>query len=189
MGRREATHYEVLGVARGAADQEIKQAYHRLARRHHPDAHGPASAAVLEAARRRMVAINAAWAVLGDPERRRDYDAGLGHRPLHTPRPAGSGDTRDGAGPGFPDWFEPDDGVPAAHLEEDLDEEAPRRLADFVVFVPVGVAALAVTTFAFSLVVQWPALFAISIILVPVAVVSFFLTPLVVIATRVRSRP
>jgi len=178
----------VLGVGRGASEQEIKRAYHHLARRHHPDAHGPASAAVLDAARRKMVAVNAAWAVLGDPERRRDYDAGLGHRAVHSTRPpeGGGGDAR--AGPEFPDWFEPDDRVPAAHLEEDIDEEVRRGLADFVVFVPVGIAALAVTTFAFSLVVQWPALFVVSVMLVPLAVVSFFLTPLVVIATRVRSR-
>jgi len=183
------THYEVLGVGPGATHHEVKRAYHRMARRHHPDTHGPASAAVLDSARRKMVDINTAWAVLGDPDRRRDYDVGLGHRP-YRPDP-GTGTRRGVPDPpeGYPEWFEPDDTVPAADLEEDLCESGHRGPADFVVFVPVGMAALAVAAFCFSLVVQWPALFVFSVMLVPLAVVSFLLTPLVVIATRVRSRP
>ncbi len=192
--RHPKTHYEVLGIGSAATHHEVKRAYHRLARRHHPDTHGPASAAVLDSARRKMVEINTAWAVLGDPERRRDYDVGLGHR-RYRPDPenpdANAGTGRRGPDPqvGYPDWFEPDDQVPAADLEEDLDRSGHRGPADFVVFVPVGIAALAVAAFAFSLVVQWPALFVFSVVLVPLAVVSFLLTPLVVIATRVRSRP
>jgi len=183
------TLYEVLGVSRSATQHEIKQAYHRQARRHHPDALGPASAEKLDSARRKMADINAAWAILGDPLRRRDYDMGLGYRPLR-PRPAdGASEAPEAAGAGdeYPDWFEPDQ-VPAADLEEDLDEGRRRGPADFVVFVPVGLAALAVTTFAFSLVVQWPALFMLSVVLVPLAFVGFLAAPLVVIATRVRSR-
>lgn len=62
-------YYSVLGVARTASDKEIKQAYRRLARRHHPDVN-PGDAA----AERRFKEINAAYEVLSDPEKRRQYD-------------------------------------------------------------------------------------------------------------------
>jgi len=181
-----ATHYEVLGVGAGSAHDEIKRAYHRLARRHHPDTHSQASAAVQESARRIMVDINAAWAVLGDPDRRLRYDAELAPRPR--PQPAATPVEEAAAPAGYPDWFEPADEVPAAHLEEDL-HQGPRGPGELIVFVPVGLAALAAVTFAVAMVVQWPTLFAVSLLLVPLALVSFLAAPFVAMATRVRSRP
>ncbi len=59
----------MLGVARSAALAEIKAAYRSLVKRHHPDAGGEAQW---------ILALNAAWEVLGDGERRRRYDASLG---------------------------------------------------------------------------------------------------------------
>lgn len=64
------THYETLGVGRGASAEEIRTAYRRAARDAHPDRHGDASAA-------RMATVNEAWRVLGDPTRRRRYDEEL----------------------------------------------------------------------------------------------------------------
>jgi hypothetical protein len=64
------THYERLGVAPDAGPDEIRRAYRLAARDAHPDRHGDASAA-------RMAAVNEAWHVLGDAERRRRYDASL----------------------------------------------------------------------------------------------------------------
>lgn len=61
-------HYAVLGVARGASAAVIKAAYRALVKRHHPDAGGGSE---------RILALNAAWEVLGDGERRRRYDAFL----------------------------------------------------------------------------------------------------------------
>ena len=69
--------YGVLGVAPGASDAEIKAAYRALVKRHHPDAGGEEAA---------MLALNAAWEVLGDRERRRHYD-----RSRSSPRPAAGG--------------------------------------------------------------------------------------------------
>jgi curved DNA-binding protein CbpA len=58
--------YEVLQVHRGADPVVIRAAYRALARRNHPDFGGNT---------RQMALLNAAWTVLGDPERRAAYDA------------------------------------------------------------------------------------------------------------------
>lgn len=60
-------HYKVLQVDPEAEDEVIAAAYRRLAGKYHPDVAGEAGAA-------RMVAINAAWAVLRDPAGRQAYD-------------------------------------------------------------------------------------------------------------------
>ncbi len=60
--------YKILQVDPEAEDEVISAAYRRLARKYHPDvATGEDSAA-------RMLAINAAWAMVGDPVRRAAYD-------------------------------------------------------------------------------------------------------------------
>jgi curved DNA-binding protein CbpA len=77
------THYQRLGVSPSAAPADIKAAYRELARLHHPDlANG--------SGKHDMAALNEAWRVLGDPERRREYDAKLeaDRRAQERPRPA-----------------------------------------------------------------------------------------------------
>jgi curved DNA-binding protein CbpA len=58
--------YEVLQVHPRAESEVIRAAYRVLARKYHPDHGGDAG---------RMIALNDAWDVLGDPERRAAYDA------------------------------------------------------------------------------------------------------------------
>ncbi len=60
------TLYETLGVKPDASAAVIKQAYKRLAQRHHPDKGGDTEA---------FKAVQNAYAVLSDPERRAHYDA------------------------------------------------------------------------------------------------------------------
>jgi molecular chaperone DnaJ len=57
--------YRVLAVSPQASGAEIKAAYRALVKQHHPDAGGDATT---------ILALNAAWEVLGDPERRADFD-------------------------------------------------------------------------------------------------------------------
>jgi len=65
----EKDYYQVLGVAKNATAAEIKKAYRKLARRHHPDAN-PGS----KEAEERFKEISAAHDVLGDEDKRKRYD-------------------------------------------------------------------------------------------------------------------
>lgn len=58
-------YYSILGVQRGATDDEIKQAFRRLAMKHHPDRGGD---------QLKFQDINEAYGVLGDPQKRAEYD-------------------------------------------------------------------------------------------------------------------
>lgn len=62
-------YYAVLGVSKGASQDEIKRAYRKLARKHHPDVN-PGDAGGED----RFKAVSEAYHVLGDPERRQKYD-------------------------------------------------------------------------------------------------------------------
>lgn len=74
-------HYQVLGVDRGAARTEIRNAHRRLVHVLHPDRHHGASEAERRLAERRMREINQAWSVLSDEARRSDYDRTLAPGP------------------------------------------------------------------------------------------------------------
>ncbi|MBS3958450.1 MAG: DnaJ domain-containing protein [Xanthomonadaceae bacterium] len=102
-------YYAALGVEPGAGDAEIKQAFRRLARKYHPDVSKE------KGAEDRFKAVNEAYEVLRDREKRAEYDAlrAAGHAPGATFRappgyhrrsgPAGAGPE---AGAAFSDFFE-----------------------------------------------------------------------------------
>jgi curved DNA-binding protein len=62
-------YYSTLGVSKTATEKEIKQAYRKLARKHHPDVN-PGD----KSAESRFKEINEAYEVLGDPPKRKKYD-------------------------------------------------------------------------------------------------------------------
>jgi len=61
-------YYQVLGVERTASEDEVKRAFRKLARKHHPDVNKAAGAAA------RMQELNEAYDVLRDPQKRAAYD-------------------------------------------------------------------------------------------------------------------
>jgi molecular chaperone DnaJ len=66
-------YYATLGVAKNASQDEVKKAYRKLARQHHPDRN-----AGDKNAEARFKEISQAYDVLGDPDKRKQYDAGTG---------------------------------------------------------------------------------------------------------------
>ncbi len=89
-------YYEILGVPRSATQAEIKKAFRKLARAHHPDRNpGDASA------ERRFKDINEANAVLSDPDKRKQYDT-LGASWDQYQRGGGGRGGSDPFGPGGP---------------------------------------------------------------------------------------
>src|SRR3954454_1787234 len=91
-------YYSSLGVAKTASQKEIKAAYRKLARKHHPDVNqGDKSS------EGRFKEINEAYEVLGDPDKRKKYDElGANWRQYEQAGAAGAG-----GGAGFGGGFNP----------------------------------------------------------------------------------
>ncbi len=90
MAKRD--YYEVLGVARGATEQELKNAFRKLAKEHHPD-RNPDD----KGAEQKFKELNEAYEALKDPQKRAAYDQ-FGHAAFEGGRgPGGAG----GFGPDF----------------------------------------------------------------------------------------
>ena len=78
-------YYEVLGVQRGASDDELKKAFRKEAKKYHPDLH-PGD----KAAEEKFKEINEAYEVLSNPEKRQRYDQ-FSHAGVDPNYGAGSG--------------------------------------------------------------------------------------------------
>ena len=91
-------YYKVLGVDKTATAEQIKKAYRKLARAHHPDVNPDNPQA-----EQRFKEANEAHEVLSDPEKRQKYDALGADWQRYQQQPGGAGRGRPGGGGGF-DW-------------------------------------------------------------------------------------
>ena len=96
----EKDFYAILGIAKDASDADIKKAYRKLAREHHPDTNsGNASA------EKKFKDISEAYSVLSNPEDRQQYDAIRAMGGARFAPGAGAGRGGAGANGGFEDLF------------------------------------------------------------------------------------
>ncbi|MEZ5142088.1 MAG: J domain-containing protein [Acidimicrobiales bacterium] len=182
------THYEVLGVPPTASTAEIRRAYVRLARRHHPDYHATADASTRAAAEREMRRINEAWAVLSDDRRRRDYDrlqqglrsSGPGVAPRHRPRPTG------GPSPDFRP-YDPSDEVDPRDLLDDTPVHGAASVPRWVQVAPVGLLVVSLASLAVSLVTSIRPLLALGVLTFALSGVAFLLAPMFAVMRSAQS--
>lgn len=166
-------HYDVLGVPPDATVTQIRAAYVRLAREHHPDRRGGST--------ERMQALNAAWAVLGDPDARGRYDLTL-RIPPSRPTPPNAGARHDeGWG-----WTPPTDrGL------HDLEDDRPIhggtvKLPPWLAMVPPGMVLLAVVVFLGGLLLRLSPLIALGAVIGLLGMLCFLLSPFVALAASRR---
>src|SRR5688500_19334625 len=86
-------YYKILGVQRGASEDDIKKAYRKLARKYHPDVSKEANA------KEKFQEVSEAYETLRDKEKRAAYDSLGSFRPGQDFRPPPDWFDRFGAGP------------------------------------------------------------------------------------------
>ena len=91
MAEQKRDYYEVLGISKGASEDEIKKAYKKMARKYHPDLN-PDN----KEAEEKFKEVNEAYEVLSDPDKKARYDQ-YGHAGV---------DPNFGAGAGFDGSFD-----------------------------------------------------------------------------------
>lgn len=145
-------------MAPHASHEEIRRAYRKLVREHHPDTNPDAP----DEARAEVARIIAAWEVLGDPDKRRAYDWAIGT----TPRPASGAvheaDEDDDLG------FDPSEPEPPVK----------QRPADLLVVIPIFLLLAALATFVFSTMSESTFLRTIAILMAPITAGAFIAAPL-----------
>ncbi|MCY3616727.1 MAG: J domain-containing protein [Acidimicrobiaceae bacterium] len=169
--------YAVLGVARDAPTDEIRQAYVALARRTHPDVRGDDPAAAEQ-----MRRINLAWEMLSDADSRAAIDRRLS-RPPQPKAPQSASPAGERAAPPT------DDDIYAGHYDRDDDlDDRPITEGNLPGWMRLGApAAFVVGIFAviFGVMAGGFVLLRLGLLLLGLSVLLFMLSPFVVL---IRSR-
>lgn len=69
--------YSILGVSKDASDAELKKQYRKLSLQYHPDRQTGKTDAEKKEAEEKMAQVNLAWSILGDSQKRQQYDSGM----------------------------------------------------------------------------------------------------------------
>ena len=183
------THYDVLGVPPTASTAEIRKAYVRLARRHHPDFYATADATSRAASEREMRRINEAWAVLSDPDRRRDYDrssqpsprpGAAGVAPPSRPKPTG------GPSPGFRP-YDTSDEIDPIDLLDDTPINGASSVPRWIQIAPVALLAVSLGSLAVALVTSIRPLLAFGVLTFALSAVAFLVAPMLAVLRSAQS--
>lgn len=175
------THYDVLGVNSDSPPGDVRRAYITLARLHHPDLNqGPQQ----EASEAEMQSVNAAWHVLGDADRRRDYDATLMFERSAQERADAAAQA---AAPGGDPSWEPFDRSDAP--DRDYDPTPMRGSNDvprWVTLSPAAVFVAAIPVLFFGFIAASTDVIALGAVMGVFGVAGFILMPLIVMSRAER---
>lgn len=173
----------MLGVTVDAPADEVRRAYVRMARQHHPDYFDAAAEPVRLEAERRMQAINQAWNVLGNQARRQAYDRSQGLN--------GGGGAADASrdDPGFRPFDSGDDDVDPHDLPDEPYRRRPSRdsaMDRALTLAPVLAFAASIGLLALSLVLGSAAILALAGAALVVACLGFVVLPLLALSRASR---
>ncbi len=98
MAKRD--YYEVLGIQKGASEEEVKKAFRQLAKKYHPDVNKDD-----KNAEAKFKEVNEAYEVLSDPQKRKQYD-NFGHEAVNGQGFGGGAQGFEGSFGGFQDIFD-----------------------------------------------------------------------------------
>ena len=160
-----ADPYQVLGVRADAPAAEMRRAYLRLARQHHPDYFVDATPEARAAAEERMRAVNEAWATVGSADHRQSYDAAQerGFEPFA--------------------WVTDDEADPREAPDVPYrSTPAPTMRRRATTFAPVLLFAISVASGILGGVMQVSGLIAAAAVLFVLACVGFLIVPLLALA-------
>ncbi|HEY6533582.1 MAG TPA: J domain-containing protein [Acidimicrobiales bacterium] len=180
MAPADPSHYDVLGVDRRASAVEVRKAYLRLAREHHPDFHTNDLASTRAANEREMQRINQAWEVLGDAELRRAYDERWGSEQGVEQRRRPGAASYD---------FRPVDDGPDVDYAALLDDTpvVGTSVSRVAQVVPAVLFLVGSALFVVGAIVQLAALVAFGIIVAVVGLLGFVVTPAMAIARSLQA--
>jgi len=173
--------YEVIGVQPGATTDAVRRAYLSKARLAHPDFHVGADSNARSDAERQMRELNEAWAVLGDAQRRRDYDATLqeASRQARAKRPRGTAD------PSFVPFV--DDETDYVAILDDAPAGNGATVPRSVQVAPAMLLILAVFFLCVGLVASFPPLLAVGACCFLGSLVAFVITPAIAVMRSLES--
>ena len=177
MASDPAAHYRVLGVDPSASTADIRRSYLRVARDTHPDFHNGSEAARIDA-EERMRRVNAAWAVLGDVDSRREYDrrrpAGERRAPFHTAS-HGRIDDRD-------KWHPFDDGPVVGFDDRDDRPITSSALPSWLKTVPALGVLFGLAALILGLLISLEGMARVGLLVLAISALAFLAAPMVALS-------
>lgn len=177
-------HYATLGVSPDVSAADLRAAYLRLVKAYHPDGASGTSECEADA---KMAAVNQAYSVIGDANRRRVYDL---DRTIGSPGPFGASGPGSGARFGNAEWKPFDEDFHAGGLADVDQDPTPivgsRQLPRWVAMAPVLLVAAAVLVAGLAIMINGVGVLALAAMIFLLGVGGFIAGPLIAMSRAER---